>query len=152
LPIHRLIYHSQSRLPSGEAALRELRYILNVSLARNSALGITGVLYHDGVGFTQVLEGSRAAVAAVFDDIAEDPRHAHVTVLAAASHPHRDFAGWSMALVTDADMRLLADHAEKLPGLDGGRMSGFLPTMASVLAWRRSGLAVPGDAHTQGRP
>ena len=147
MPIQRLIYHSASRLPSGEEGMRALRRILEVSNARNGALGITGVLYHDGVGFTQVLEGSRAAVAAVFDDIAEDPRHAHVTVLAAAAHPQRDFAGWSMALVTEADMRQLAEYAERVPGFDGGRMSGFVPAMMTVLAWRREDVGPK-----QGRP
>jgi hypothetical protein len=55
--------------------------IARSSIARNEALGVTGVLYFDRTSFFQVLEGTASAIEPLFARIAEDARHTDVVPL-----------------------------------------------------------------------
>jgi hypothetical protein len=68
---------------------------------RNAALKITGVLYSDDHYFTQLLEGPRASVEAVFTSICRDRRHQDITVMEEGSQSARAFDGWDMEFVCD---------------------------------------------------
>ena len=96
--LRRLLYVSHSRLTGDPAAVAAaLAEILAVARRRNAELGVTGALMlHDG-RFAQALEGPHAAVQAVFDSIAADPRHGAVTVTEDGPVPARAFPAWSMA-------------------------------------------------------
>ncbi len=77
----------------------ELRELLRSARAKNARLNVTGMLlYHDG-NFIQALEGPRAAVAAIQERIALDPRHHGMLVLHRTRIETRSFAEWSMGFV-----------------------------------------------------
>lgn len=46
--------------------------------AKNRAMNVTGRLLYDGERFIQVIEGRKATVGSLFEDIAADPRHRDV--------------------------------------------------------------------------
>lgn len=91
----RLIYASRT-----EANEAELAVILRQSRAHNAQLGITGLLCHSEGVFVQVLEGGRAAVNGLYNQIVSDPRHREVTLLAFEEIGERRFAGWSMGQIS----------------------------------------------------
>ena len=76
-----------------------LHAILRQSKANNPALGITGLLCYSGGIFIQALEGGRAAVNALYLQIAQDPRHRDVVLLTYEEIHERRFAGWAMGQV-----------------------------------------------------
>ena len=95
-----------------------LEDILVVSLARNTTLGITGLLIVAPGHFAQLIEGPEPAIAAVMSSITVDPRHAGCrvvcqTTISQASRPHwrivrYDSAGFGTAAI---DPLLMAAHA-----------------------------------------
>ena len=90
----RLLYASRSSATEAEFAV-----ILRQSRKHNAELGVTGLLCHSEGVFVQVLEGGRAAVNRLYNQIVTDPRHRDVTLLAYADISERRFAGWSMGQV-----------------------------------------------------
>ena len=74
----------------------ELVAILKQSKHNNPDLGVTGVLCYSAGFFLQVLEGGRAPVNALYNRIAQDPRHREVLLLSYEEVEERSFAGWSM--------------------------------------------------------
>ena len=58
--------------------------VCRVARSRNGALGASGVLLFDGHRFCQLLQGPEDAVQMLMRDIAEDPRHERLAVLADA--------------------------------------------------------------------
>jgi hypothetical protein len=95
----RLLYASRS---SGEIDEALVASILERSNAANAEHGITGILctYSPGNVFLQVLEGGRAAVNALYTNIARDTRHRDVTLLAYTEVAERRFPGWRMGSVS----------------------------------------------------
>ena len=95
----RLLYASRS---SGEIDEALVASILDRSRAANAQHGITGILctYSPGNVFLQVLEGGRAAVNALYANIARDTRHRDVTLLDYAEVAERRFPGWRMGSVS----------------------------------------------------
>jgi len=77
----------------------ELAAILKKSKANNPPLGVTGVLCFSGGIFLQLLEGGRSSVSALYNRIANDPRHHDVVLLSYEEISERGFAGWSMGQV-----------------------------------------------------
>ena len=79
-----------------------LAAILKVSKERNHASGVTGVLCHCATSkiFMQVLEGGRAQVSALYNRIAQDPRHHDIVLLSYEEIGERSFSGWSMGQVS----------------------------------------------------
>jgi hypothetical protein len=74
----------------------ELVAILKKSKANNAETGVTGVLCFSAGIFLQVLEGGRSPVSALYNKIANDPRHHDVVLLSYEEVDERRFAGWSM--------------------------------------------------------
>ena len=75
--------------------------ILKKSKERNPAIGVTGVLCYCANAriFLQVLEGGRNPVSALYNRIAQDPRHRDVALLSYEEIGERHFSGWAMGQV-----------------------------------------------------
>ena len=89
----RLMYVSRA---ADSVNQNELVAILKKSKANNVGVGVTGVLCFSAGIFLQVLEGGRSAVSALYNKIANDPRHHDVVLLSYEEVNERSFAGWSM--------------------------------------------------------
>ena len=89
----RLMYVSRA---ADSVNQNELVAILKKSKANNVNVGVTGVLCFSAGIFLQVLEGGRSAVSALYNKIANDPRHHDVVLLSYEEVNERSFAGWSM--------------------------------------------------------
>lgn len=63
----------------------------------NQQRAVTGALVYGNGQFMQVLEGEQAVVAALYEHIAQDPRHKGVFKLADKAIAERSFSSWSMA-------------------------------------------------------
>lgn len=71
--------------------------IVNASMARNPALGVTGALLYTGLHFAHLLEGPAASVEELMDSIRTDPRHAEIDIVQTIFIDVRSFDGWSLA-------------------------------------------------------
>lgn len=89
----RLMYVSRA---ADSVNQNELVAILKKSKANNVGVGVTGVLCFSAGIFLQVIEGGRSAVSALYNRIANDPRHHDVVLLSYEEVNERSFAGWSM--------------------------------------------------------
>jgi hypothetical protein len=94
----RLLY--ASRAASGVDA-DALPAILKRSREHNPQVGVTGLLCFcaDARIFMQVLEGGRAQVSKLYNQIAHDKRHGDVALLSYEEIGERSFASWSMGQV-----------------------------------------------------
>ena len=122
--IYQLIYHSHF-MPVGAGPSSTIRSILRASEANNFRDGITGFLIFDKSSFVQILEGDQAAVLETYERIGDDPRHAHLTVLATRRVVARDFEGWAMGghIASDVTRDIYARH-----GIAGGLYPAALGT------------------------
>lgn len=75
-----LIYVSQSRIDPTDRA-RIMDDIMTVSMARNTMLGITGLLIASPDHFAQLLEGPALCVLALMSKITSDPRNTACRIL-----------------------------------------------------------------------
>jgi hypothetical protein len=118
----RLMYASRA---AGSLDQEGLAAILKKSVANNPAAGVTGVLCFSGKIFLQVLEGGRAQVSALYNRIAQDPRHHDVMLLSYEEIEERSFAGWSMGQVNMSRLNpaLLLKYSESAT-LDPYAVSG----------------------------
>lgn len=120
----RVAYSSQA---ARDLSLDELQALLAEARERNDAAGIGGALvYVDGV-FLQILEGESAALSALMDKIAQDPRHRDVKVFERAAIDTRAFGDWRMAYLTPS-----ATQVSAWAGLEAG------VTIEALLADMRS--------------
>ena len=94
----RLMYASRA---ADSVNAEELAAILKKSKENNAAAGVTGVLCFcfDADIFLQVIEGSRNAVSALYNRIAQDRRHREVVLLNYEEIGERHFSSWSMGQV-----------------------------------------------------
>jgi Sensors of blue-light using FAD len=95
----RLMYASRATGPPDGDLVSS---ILRQSTAHNPRVGVTGVLCFSGEIFLQVLEGGRRQVSALYNRIAQDPRHHDVVLLSYEEIDERSFAGWAMGQVNMA--------------------------------------------------
>lgn len=93
-PFRQLFYTSRS------VAGVDVDHILQQSRHNNAVDGITGLLWHDGTHFLQVIEGPDASVAATYARIAGDPRHSDLAILSDRAIDAREFGYWSMERAT----------------------------------------------------
>lgn len=93
----RLVYISH-HLPE-KISLGECLKIQDTAIQNNERLGITGMLYVNGTGFLQVLEGPSSKVNNLFLKVSNDPRHCNVEILEVSPVTKRYFADWKMKLV-----------------------------------------------------
>ena len=107
----RLIYCSRA-VPAVDA--EELQAILKTARANNAWLGIIGVLCLVDGYFVQVLEGGRAAVNRLYNQLVVDGRHGEVTLLGYEEIAERRFAGWAMGQANMARLNpaLLLKYSE----------------------------------------
>lgn len=101
MPTVRLIYASRFSRGVGP---NDIPDILAVSREKNAAAGVTGILCYDPRYFLQVLEGPRKVVNALYNQIANDERHADVTLIEYSDINERLFANWTMAFVRVDDL------------------------------------------------
>ena len=94
----RLLYVSRA---ADSVSAEALAAILKKSKENNAATGVTGVLCFcfNARIFLQVLEGGRDAVSALYNRIAQDPRHREVVLLSYEEIGERHFSSWSMGQV-----------------------------------------------------
>lgn len=107
----RLIYASAA---AGDDQRRNHVDILRQSRANNGLNGISGLLWTDGAGYLQVLEGGPEAVANTFGRIAADPRHRDVRIVSDRIEPERAFGDWTMAsLPAERDGAMLRERVDR---------------------------------------
>lgn len=92
----RLLYASRSAKPVEHDVVES---ILAQSRRHNPELGVTGILCQSGELFMQVLEGGRAAVSQLYNQIVRDTRHRDVVILHYEEITERRFAAWTMGQV-----------------------------------------------------
>ena len=92
----RLMYASRAAEPVKPETINA---ILKKSTVNNPSVGVTGVLCFSSDIYLQVLEGGRAQVSALYNRIAQDPRHHDVVLLSYDEIGERSFAGWAMGQV-----------------------------------------------------
>jgi hypothetical protein len=88
--------------------------ILAGSRRRNTALGITGLLYHDGKRFLQAIEGEDAAIADLYGRLQGDPRHRAIVILSDRQVDAREFGAWAMAHRQPGDGEGFVAEVERL--------------------------------------
>lgn len=92
--MHHIIYMSRARKTLTQASLVGL---LQQARRANEQHHITGALVYGEGQFMQIIEGEQAAVAALYERIARDPRHEAVFKVADKAIGARSFTEWSMA-------------------------------------------------------
>jgi hypothetical protein len=94
----RLLYASRAAESVNADALAA---IVKRSKEHNPRVGVTGVLCFctNAHVFLQVLEGGRDSVSALYNRIAQDPRHRDVALLSYEEIGERNFSSWSMGQV-----------------------------------------------------
>lgn len=106
----------------GTLTHKKIRELASESAARNQRIDVTGVMVYGNHHVMQLIEGDLHVVNALFQKIARDKRHHHVTRIAFYPVPQRQFANWSMQLVN------LDDHSR----LDHERLRDILSRQAAV--------------------
>ena len=97
-PVRRLVYVSRSLIDADSAMLDAL---VQTSSARNTAVGITGMLWFDGSQFAQVLEGEHDPVSETIERIAKDYRHTDLAIVLDREISRRAFGDWGMSQPSD---------------------------------------------------
>ncbi len=124
----RLMYASRTNEPVRQDFLQA---ILKKSTQNNPGIGVTGVLCFSGEIFLQVLEGGRLQVSALYNRIAQDPRHRDVVLLSYEEIEERSFASWAMGQVNMSRLNpgLLLKYSESAvldPYAVSGKVSAAL--------------------------
>lgn len=89
----------------------ELMQLVDLAIARNSSLNVTGVLSCEGNRFCQIIEGPANSIETLWSSIKNDPRHSNIFTLGTKKIKHRAFANWSMRLI---DSKQIATFDPKL--------------------------------------
>lgn len=87
---------------------QELFDLLATSRARNSQLGITGLLVYAQRRFLQILEGDQGQVLELYEKIKAHPGHKHAMVLLDDEIEERLFPDWSMGFEHLSENELVA--------------------------------------------
>jgi len=104
-----ILYISVESVPMTAARLLEL---LQQCHSRNTASGVTGMLFYGNGTFLQAIEGEETVVDALLQRIAADPRHARLQVLQRKAIDCRWYPEWSMGF-----RRIPETAMEKIEGL-----------------------------------
>jgi Sensors of blue-light using FAD len=103
MALYEIIYVS---LASRDLPAEELVQLLDKARAHNAAQGITGMMVYHRREFMQLLEGEQAAVQALYDRIASDPRHQQLRKIWDGPIRERGFSDWGMAFVAPDELGL----------------------------------------------
>lgn len=108
-----LIYTSfrASQVGTSAADYSDITNILETARKHNAAAGITGMLSFDGKRFIQIIEGEADDIEALFEKIADDPRHTQVELLHTGAIETRAFSDWKMAF-KQVPHELLSEDSE----------------------------------------
>lgn len=139
----RLMYRSRDRIPA-EGRKAELGSLFSGARSNNKAQQITGALLVSDSWFVQTLEGDEELVRALFERIAQDPRHDSVSLLDAGPVDGAVFSRWAMAKVADEgepDIPLIA-HRDGISPAAGHKTT---PEQDVVLNQMRA--ATQSDSH-----
>lgn len=133
----RLIYASR---PVRLFGIREMVEFLETFQQCNEQQDITGMLAFSNDGFLQVLEGSSERVNALYQRIANDPRHHQVSLIAFSEVVEREFADWSMAALDvvgmDAERRGAALLRFSTSAVFDPFSMGASAALGLMVAWR----------------
>ena len=139
MPVHRILYQSESLLTGTETDVRrQVAGIVAASKLRNGRDGLTGALLFTNGLFIQALEGEAAALEATFERICRDVRHRRVVLHEFSEAAEQVFAGWSMAAVPGA---AAGDGAVFSVAGDGGRPGRNTALAGAALDLMRARLA-----------
>lgn len=144
MPIHRILYQSESLLTGTEREVRgRVDAIVAASQRSNTAAGLTGaLLFTDGL-FIQALEGEAKPLEATFERICRDLRHRRVLLHEFSEAPGRVFPDWSMtALAGDPQSGDLF-----IPGVVSAHRSARNSTLASAAIALMRGMLDGPPAH-----
>lgn len=94
----KLVELKYQSLAAHDLGILDLTKIIDVAIATNTRLGITGVLFFDKGHFGQILEGKREDVEEVWSKIQKDPRHFNIEFLGISEIEERRFPNWAMKL------------------------------------------------------
>lgn len=132
MPLISLVYVSFSQHSMTED---ELRAILTQARNANQARDITGMLLYRDDFFIQALEGDKDTVLALYDKIAQDPRHHHVLVIHQAPIYERSFSQWSMGFnhITDQAVEEVEGFSDFLESNRDMRFFSTHPNRATQL-------------------
>lgn len=144
----RLVYASRATFPpirEGAGIHPEVARILVQSRRNNSRQRIGGGLYFADGSFFQCLEGREAEVDALYERLAEDPRHREIHLLDRRLIDEPAFGDWAMKHVPHAPevQQLLARH-----GRSGFEPHSFPPTLVDAmvnLLLLRPDVPLPGE-------
>lgn len=104
----RLLYYSRA---SRAMSLMDLKDILGKARENNEGIDVCGMLCYDQQYFLQALEGERETVNELYLDIADDPRHDEIVIIAYSDIEEKVFPQWQMGYAgSSADFtRLLGE-------------------------------------------
>ena len=108
MALHQIIYTSHS---NGIMTGVELVELLRHSRAKNTLLGVTGLLLHADGSFMQTIEGEDEPLHRLYATIAQDPRHGGAIIMCDDPITRRSFNDWSMAF-----REITRDEADSIPG------------------------------------
>jgi hypothetical protein len=144
--LYQVLYSSVATKHFGALAMRDL---LAHARTRNSERGITGVLiyYPATREIVQVLEGEKAAVLTLMQQLRADPRHRHFAIHLEALVYSRALGAWPMGYLTAEDDGL--PRAAQVSARLGGQESALDGSDGDAVGRRLLRLvrgAVPEDA------
>ncbi|MBF4582330.1 BLUF domain-containing protein [Curtobacterium sp. VKM Ac-2865] len=141
-----IVYTSTQTRPITDT---ELAQILAVGREKNTALGVTGILAHNGDNCLGILEGDDEVVRTRFEQVRLDPRHTSVRVLLDEQIQRRAFPDWSMAFQPmDPLMREVPGFSDLFaPGQPTDPMFG-LTRARGLLEWFRKHPLAPLTSNT----
>lgn len=103
MALYEIIYTS---LATRDLSPEELTQLLDQARAHNASRGITGMMIYHRREFMQLIEGEQAAVEALYDRIADDPRHQQLRKIWDGPVRERGFPDWGMAFVAPDELAL----------------------------------------------
>lgn len=106
----------------------ELVDLLVDSRARNADRGITGLLLYRRGRVMQMLEGDERVVRDLYDRIAVDVRHQHVTTVWSSAATQRRFPDWTMGFEDLDETARSIPAGRSLSGLDEASSFSSWPT------------------------
>jgi DNA-binding transcriptional regulator YbjK len=141
-----IVYTSTQTRPITDT---ELAQILAVGREKNTALGVTGILAHNGDNCLGILEGDDEVVRTRFEQVRLDPRHTSVRVLLDEQIQRRAFPEWGMAFQPmDPLMREVPGFSDLFaPGQPTDPMFG-LTRARGLLEWFRKHPLAPLTSNT----
>ena len=89
-----IIYISRAVYPLSD---QDLKQLLSQCRRDNARQQVTGILFYSHSKIAQLLEGEAEVVEPLFEKIARDGRHSHISRLVSKPIRARSFADWSMA-------------------------------------------------------